>query len=132
MSTGSQFVAMSKALGVMSATWPFRVTFKRATTTKGTSGGNLVANPAAIASDIPCIYRPSSGSERELAGKPIAGISYTLFVPGQHESSLVQVDSECTATIAATTGGEPERTLNVIAPLRRMGLMILVLCSIEE
>lgn len=134
MTVGSQFVAMSGALDVITAaSWPYRVTFSRTSTTTGTAGGQIVGSVTnATPASVPCRYRPSNGKEIQLAGKTVAGVLYSIFVPNSYNDSLIDVDAGCKAAIAATTGGEPARTFNVVAPLREMGLQIIVLATIEQ
>ena len=129
------FEAMGSALGVMTeASWPDTVTFRRPLTTKGSAGGNVVSatgNPTSP-QNVPVRYRPARGKETTLAGKPISGTIYMLFVPNSFEEALVDVDGACLAIIAARPGGEQARTLQVHWIGREMGLEITLLCSFEE
>lgn len=125
--------AMAEAYGIASdAMYEDRVTFNKSAITKGTSAGNVVGAPAAIATAIPCRYRPASASEIQRAGKTIAGSAYMICVPASYEGALVQVDSECQAVVAARNGGEVSRTFNVVAPLRKQGIEIECLVKIES
>lgn len=134
MSTGSMFVAMADALGVITeVSWPYRVTFSHSTVTKGPAGGNIAGSPAnSTPINVPCRYRVANSKELAFAGKTQAGVIYAIIVPNSFSDALVDVDSTSTATIAATDGGEPARTYSVIAPQRYMGLEIVVLASIES
>lgn len=131
MSTGTQFVAMANAFGVMTeAQWPYRVTFSRATESTGSDGGATIGSSSASEpTGIPCRYRPANGREIQLAGKTVPGVLYSIFIPNSYSDSLVDVTSESTGTIAATTGGEPARSFSVVAPLREMGLQVAVLAA---
>lgn len=132
MSTGSQFVAMADAFGVMTeASWPYRITFSRTATTTGTAGGQILGSATNNEpTGIPCRYRPANGREIQLAGKTVPGVLYSIFIPNSYSDQLVDVTSESTGTIAATTGGEPARAFSVVAPLREMGLQVVVLATI--
>lgn len=135
MSTATMFEAMGSALGVISAaSYPDTVTFRRPLTTKGSAGGNIVSatgNPTSP-QDVPVRYRPASGREITLAGKPISGTAYMLKVPNSFEDALVDVDGTCLAIIAARPGGEQARTLQVQWIGRNMGLEVIILASFEE
>ena len=134
MTTGSQFVALSEAYGsIASAIYPYRITFSRSSVTKGTAGGNIVGAPSDNSpADLPCRYRPANGKEIQLAGQTVSGVLYSIAIPNSFSNALVDVDSGCVGTIAATTGGEPSSTYKVVAPLRDMGLQIVVLATRHE
>ena len=129
------FEAMGAALGVMTeAMYPDTVTFRRPVTSKGSAGGNIVSatgNPTEP-QNVPVRYRPASGREITLAGKPISGTSYMLNVPNNYQDALVDVDGTCLAIIAARPGGEEARTMQVHWIGRESGLEIGILVSFEE
>lgn len=113
--------------------FPDLVTFSRATPTKGSAGGNV--NPSSTnntPANVPCRYRPASGSEVELAGKPVAGSAYMIFIPAYFSAALVDVDAKSKAVIAARSGGEPARTLNIHWIGRVEGIVIHLLAALEE
>lgn len=129
------FEAMGAALGVIAAAqYPDTVTFRRPIETKGTAGGNIVnatGNPTSP-QNIPCRYRPASGSETPLAGKTISGSTYMLFIPNNFDDALIDVDPSCLAQIAARPGGEEGREMQVQWIGRHSGLEVQLLCSFEE
>lgn len=129
-----QMNAMAQAYqGMAEAMYEDRVTFNISSITKSSSGGNIVGSPSPVASSIPCRPpRPASGKEIQSAGKTIAGTAYVIAVPAMYQDELVEVDSECTAVVAARNGGEVSRTFNVVAPLRKSGIEIEVLATIES
>jgi hypothetical protein len=132
----NQFTAMASAYGtVAAAMYGDTVTFRRPAISKGSAGGNLAGSPTATTpASIPCRYRPASGREIQLAGKPVSGTAYMIFVPAQFSSQLVDVDGECQAVIAARGGdlGEPSRSLQVQWIGRDRGIETHVLASSEE
>lgn len=125
--------AMAEAYGVASeAMYEDRVTFSRSQITKGTASGNIVGSPSPVATSIPCRYRPASAREIQLSGKSVAGVAYMICVPASYNDSLVEVDAECNAVIAARDDGEVSRTFNVVAPLRKQGIEIECLVKCES
>lgn len=130
----SMFNTMAVAFGTMTAAmYTDTVTFKRSGVTKGSAGGNIIGSPTNnTPANVPCRYQPASASERELAGKAISGTAYMIYVPAQFSSALIDVDSKCQAVIAARSGGEPARTMNVQTVERFSGLEIALLATLEE
>lgn len=127
--------AMGAALGVIAAAqYPDTVTFRRPVATKGSAGGNVVnatGNPTSP-QNVPCRYRPASGKEITLAGKTVSGSIYMLMVPNNFNDQLIDVDPTCIAQIAARSGGEEGREMQIEWIGRESGLEVRLLCSFEE
>lgn len=125
--------ALSQAYGVIAeAMYEDRVTFKRPSATTDTVGGSTRVFAETDPDDIPCRYRPASGSEIQRANQVLSKTAYSIFVPATYENELVDVDARCQAVIAAREDGEVTRTFNVVAPLRNLGIEIEVLVTIES
>lgn len=113
--------------------FPDRVTFYRPSRSGDTVGGSSNTPVATTPPSIPCVYDPASGSEREQAGKPVSGNAYMLTIPATYGSSLVDLDSRCSAVVAANvTTGQPARTFQIKSIGRVCGAIIQLLVTIEE
>lgn len=108
------------------------VTFSRPTVSTDTSGGHT-ASYATVASEVPCAVAPAKRHDYKLivGEQPIAGSLYAIVCPAKSGSSVIDVDTSCSAVVAARAG-QAARTYKVQWLGRASVAAIKLLVTFEE
>jgi len=106
------FNAMQSGFGVIAASiFPATCSITRRTKTVTTSGGTKNSE-AVVASGVPVLYRPASGSEVQAAGKTLSTTAYVIRIPASFSGALVTADARTFLT-ASAIGDQPALTFQI-------------------